>query len=402
MRSGAQPPEKRLGKDAIVSLWIHSCFQFGNSMAAIFLNLYLWRLTGSLWINGMYNIISYAVTALAFILGGWLAKKKDRLVTYRIGITLFACFYLMVIVAGEQVAHYYIWFAIFGGLSGAFYWTGYLILMYDVSTDRNRIHYIAVNMIFFTAAGLAGPPLAGWIISMNEGLHGYTIVFSTAFVMFLLAAVGSFFVSKNPLRRKPYYIGFALAAMRRQTVWLKALIAFFVLGLMQGTMLFLPNIMLYQVFKREDWVGYLGVLFAALTIVTGLLMSKYANEAKTRTYLALSAIGLVVGASFLLLSYGTATVVAFLVVYALLSPLLGNTLSSYYYSLIRILPLKQQFRVETIVMREVFLNSGRVVSILFLILLAERIDGGRMAWILFAIAIPQILIALLVKSRVQE
>lgn len=399
--AGILPPEKRLGKDAVISLWIHSSFQFGNSMAGIFLNLYLWRLTGSLWINGMYNIINYSVTALGFVLGGWIAKRRDRLVSYRFGITLFALFYLMVIAAGEQVARYYVLFALFGGIAGAFYWIGYLVLMYDVSDDRNRIHYMAMNMIFFTAAGLVGPPLAGRIISANDGLHGYMIVFSLAFVMFLMAAVGSFFIKRHPLRHKTYYLKFALSVMRRKTIWLKALIAFFVLGLFQGIMLFLPNIMLYQVFKREDWVGYLGMLFAALTILTGMLMSKYAKEEHARLYVAVSAVGMALGSCFLLANFNTAAVLAFLIAYALFSPLQGNTLSAYYYRMIGVLPLKQQFRVETVVMREMFINLGRIVSIFCLIAFAEGVGGGVLAWILFVAATLQLLLVPLVRGKVE-
>lgn len=45
-------------------------------MSGVFLTLYLWRLTHSLWINGMYNIINYAVAPFAFMLGGLLIKKR--------------------------------------------------------------------------------------------------------------------------------------------------------------------------------------------------------------------------------------------------------------------------------------------------------------------------------------
>src|SRR3979490_2320385 len=93
----AIPEEKKLSRDAKVSLVIHCCFQFGASMSGVFLNLYLWRLTNSLFINGIYSILSWLVAPLALILGGLLAKKKDRMYTYRIGLLLFVLFYLAVI-----------------------------------------------------------------------------------------------------------------------------------------------------------------------------------------------------------------------------------------------------------------------------------------------------------------
>ncbi len=71
------PPEKKkLSKEAAVTLAIQFFFTFGAAMSGLFLNLYLWRLTHSLSINAMYQIISFAVAPLGFALGGWINKKK--------------------------------------------------------------------------------------------------------------------------------------------------------------------------------------------------------------------------------------------------------------------------------------------------------------------------------------
>ncbi|UUZ80781.1 MFS transporter [Paenibacillus sp. P26] len=254
------PVERRLSKEAGAALFIHFCFQFGASMSGVFLTLYLWRLTHSLWINGLYNAVNYAVAPLAFALGGYIIKKKDRMVTYRIGIGLIALFYLAVVLAGERVVDYYVLFAVFNGISSAFYWAGYLTLMYDVSTEQNRIRFLAVNMIFFTLAGLIGPALAGLIIRMNDGLKGYTIVFGIAFFMFLLAALGSLRIKGKTSHHKTYYLKYVGIVMKKNRDWLKALFGFTTMGLFQGIMLFLPNILLFQLVGREDLVGYLGVL----------------------------------------------------------------------------------------------------------------------------------------------
>ncbi len=80
--------------------------------------------------------------------------------------------------------------------------------------------------------------------------------------------------------------------MKKERDWLKALFGFLGMGLLQGTMLFLPNILLFKVMPREDIVGYLGVLYSSLSIVMGIFISKYANASKARLYLAISTLGL--------------------------------------------------------------------------------------------------------------
>lgn len=399
LRGAGKPPERRLEGEAKLSLLIHFFFQFGASMSGVFLNLYLWRLTGDLWINGMYNIINFTVSAGAFVLGGWLVKKTDRMYAYRLGLLLIAAFYICVVLAQEKVADWYPLFAVFGGLSGAFYWVGYLVLMYDVSNDRNRIHYLAMNSIFFTLAGLIGPALAGRVIAVNEGLHGYIIVFSIAFLMFLLAAVGSLKIKAKPSRHKSYYLMHTFKIMKRVPGWPRALWAFLSIGLLQGIMLFLPNILLYEVMPREDQIGYMSVLFSVISILMGMLLSKYARADNSTLYLWISGAGMIAAASLLTMGLQLWTVVVFMILYSFFNPLQGNTISSHYYRLVGRLPLKGNFRVESVVVREVFLNGGRVISISALIFLLGNVQGDRLAYILLGGALCQLFLPLLIRGK---
>jgi YQGE family putative transporter len=359
-------------------------------MSGIFLTLYLWRLTHSLWINGMYNIINYAVAPFAFMLGGLLIKRKDRMVTYRFGIALIALFYLVVVLAQELVVEYYVLFAIFGGMAGAFYWAGYLTLMYDVSTEQNRIRYLAVNMIVFTLAGLIGPALAGFIIRQNSGLQGYTIVFSIAFSMFLLAALGSLRIKTKVSHHKAYYLKFVGLLMNKNRRWLKSLFGFSVLGMLQGMMMFLPSILLFQIVEREDLVGYLGVLYASLGIATGMFISRYGRDDWARRFIVFSTIGCAVGSLFIVWKLTLFTVILFMILYSICAPLQGNTLTSYYFRLIGTLPLRGQLRVESVVMRETFVNGGRVIAIFVLIVLTRYAGEWTLPWVLLAASAAQI------------
>ncbi|MFF2482717.1 MFS transporter [Paenibacillus sp. NPDC058071] len=393
------PPDRKLSRDAIVSIAIHGFFQFGASMSGLFLNLYLWRLTESLAINGYYNLILYAVTPMTFAVGGWIAKKRDKMLTYRIGIGAIAIFYLLVVIAKEQVAHYYIPFAIMNGIASGLYWTGYIILQYDVSTDRNRSRYLAINMVVFNTAGLIGPALAGFIIQQREGLQGYIIIFMLAFVMFLIAAIISLRIPSMRSHHTAYYLHYMGLLMKKKPLWLKALFAFLVLGLFQGMMLFLPNIMLYQTVGREDWVGYLGVFFSALTVATGYVISRSSGTERVRRQVLLSTTGVAIGAGLLLIEVHFWSVALFMIVFSICNPLILNTLNSYYYGLIGTLPLKGQLRVEGVVMRELFLNIGRVISIAMVIWLAKDTESAWLAIVLFAAALMQYGLVLFVNKR---
>ncbi|WP_367649742.1 MFS transporter [Paenibacillus sp. NEAU-GSW1] len=392
------PPERRLGANAVVSLIIHGFFQFGASMSGLFLNLYLWRLTEDLVINGLYNIIVYGSLPVVFAIGGWVAKRWDKMLIYRIGIAMNALFYLLVVIAQEQVVQYYIWFALLNGIATGFYWTGYLIMQYDVSTDANRLRYLGVNLIVFNTAGLAGPALAGYVIKQSEGLQGYMIIFMLAFVMFIVAAIISFRIPAIKSHHKAYYLKFAGLLMKKHPRWLMALVSFFVFGLFQGIMLFLPNILLFQAVGREDWVGYLGVFFSALTVGTGYAISKTKKE-NVSSYLRYSTTAIVIGAAMLLIEVKLWSVAIFMIVFSICNPLASNTLNTFYFRIMSSLPLKGQLRVESVVIRELFLNTGRVLSIAMMIIMAQDTESVWLPIVLFGGALLQYLLLPLVRGN---
>ncbi|MCD9021242.1 MFS transporter [Cohnella silvisoli] len=392
--------DQQLSREARVALFIHGCFQFGASMSGLFLNLYLWRLTEDLVINGIFNIIVYGMTPFAFAIGGWIAKKKDRMVTYRLGIALITVFFLVVIFAQEQVVAYYPVFAAFNGLALGLYWTGYLVLMYDVTESRNRSRFLGINMIVFNSAGLAGPALSGFLISLFEGLRGYLFTFAAASCLFGLASFFSLRIPRIESHHRTYYLKFSGLMMRKNRLWLLSLLGFFVLGLFQGMMLFLPNILMFQTVGREDQVGYLTVFFALLTIATGFFISRRKQQNNIRRDLFVASLLIVMGAAVLLIDIRLWTVILFISVYSLMAPLIINILTSYYYRIMDGLPLRGLFRIESVVVREFFLNTGRVLSIFMQVLFASNLDSPALPVVLILMAFTQLGIVLLVRNRV--
>jgi len=395
------PPEKRLSKEAVTTIVIHGFFQLGASMSGTFLTLYLWRLTEDLFVNGLYALISYLIGPIAFAVAGRYAKTRDRLFTYRLGIALTALFYLFVIAAGTRVVDYFYLFALMGGTAGAFYWLGYLTLTYDVSTDGNRIRYLGLNSIVFNLAGLIGPAVSGWIITMSGGgLEGYTTVFIVAFLMFVVTTLGSFRLRAMGSHHKAYYLNLMPLVFRKDAAFRHCLIGWLFLGAYQAILMLLPNILLYQAFKQEAAVGYAGVVLLGLTIATSYLLSRRGKEALAKRY-CLSAAAAFSAGSAVLVCFGVQTwsVLVFVVLYYACVPLLINSFSAYHYRLVGQLPLKGNLRVETVVARETFINGGRVIGLLALILLSDDLNSPMVPLVLFGAALLQFNFAWIIKKR---
>jgi YQGE family putative transporter len=393
------PFEKKFSREAILTIVLHSFFQFGGSMSFVFVNIYLWRLSHQLSTIAIYNLVCYLIVPIGFIIGGRIAKRWDRLVTYRLGIGFYALFYLSIVLAGDYVSAYYFLFAIAIGLAMGFYWSGVLVLMYDVTTDSNRLRFFSLSTVFFTLSGIIGTAVSGNIITSFSNTTGYLIVFGIALIVFLVTAIGSFQISVKQSRKKRFFLKYAFLLARKNKTWARAVLGFFIIGLLEGMIFFLPSILLYQSFTREDFVGYLVIFFSIISVVASYMLSKIGSNRSTYNIMLSSGMGIVLAASVLLTGYSGWAVVIFMMIQSFFNPWLLNSMTVYYFSLTDRLPLKGQFRIESVIVYESMMNMGRVVSIsLFCIfvLMAKFVSAEVF---LFSIACTQLLIVFCVDKK---
>lgn len=391
--------EKRLSKEAIITLVNHTVYQFGNSLSLIFINLYLWRLTNSLLINGLFNLIAILTQALTTLLVGKFAKKKDRLTIYRYGILLTAVFYIFIVIVRENIVTYFYWFALMKGISQSSYWLGYFTLVYDVSDDGNRHRYLGWNQISMSSANLIGPAAAGAMISMFTGLSGYIFVFSIAFVMFVFAAIGSFKMKEMPSHHTRYYMKYVPQMIKKEPAFIQTLLGWLIIGFPQGILMYVPSILLYTIFNQESTVGYLNVIFLSLSILSSYIISRWADIKSSYLYLLIAGIGFTLSSFVLLGEIAAWSVILFMAFMNIFKPLQGNTYAAYYFQWIDRLPLKEHFRVESVVLRETITNLGRGLGIVFFMVFSKEIDLGSIPWILVSVMGLQLIIPFFVKNE---
>jgi YQGE family putative transporter len=393
------PKEKRLSEQAVITLVNHTIFQFGNSLSLIFINLYLWRLTESLLINGLFNLIAILTQAIATILIGRMAKQKGHLAIYRYGIFLTAFFYLCIIVTQENMVDSFYLFALIKGISQAAYWVSYFTLAHEVSTNHNRHRYLGWNQVSMGMANLIGPAAAGVLISMSTELTGYTIVFSAAFLMFLVATIGSFRIKKEESHHKEYYMKYLKLIVKKKPNFGKVLLGWFIIGFPQGILMYIPPILLFTIFPDESFVGYMNVVFLSLSIFASYVISRVANLESTKLYLFIAAIGMVLSAIFLLSEIAIWTVVLFMSISSLFKPLQANTYAVYYFTWLDKIPLKENFRVESVVLRETIINFGRGIGIVIFMIFSQDINPDTIPWIIVFVMAIQFIMPLLIKER---
>src|SRR5690606_27152917 len=160
-----------------------------------------------------------------------------------------------------------------------------------------------------------------------DGLTGYVINFSFAFLMFAFTAIISFRLKPVPTRHRAYYLRYMGLVIKKYAPYRKVLYGFVLFGAFQGILFFLPNILLFQVLPREDMVGYLSMLFSLTGILAGLFISRYGKDEHIRKFLLSSATGFTLAAVMLLFGLHLWTVLAFMVLQAFFNPIQNNPTS---------------------------------------------------------------------------
>lgn len=389
----------RLAADARATLASHGIYQFGNALSLVFVNLYLWRLTNDLWLNGAYTLLTLLAALPATVYIGRVAKLRDRLFAYRLGIWLTALFYLLMLVFRERMVEFFVFFAILKGVSTAFYWLGHFTLIFDVSTDDTRHRYLGWNSLFTNAANLTGPALAGWLIDRFAGLGGYYLVFGLAFVMFAVSAALSHRMRKRPAFHRAYYLKYTGLLLRKRADFRRSLIGWWLVGLPQGILMYVPSILLYEALSRESQVGYLNAFFLVLSMASSYVLAKRGRNDATRFYLAMSAWGLALSSAALLVDVSLWTVILFMCVMSLFRPVQANAYTAHYYRLVGEMPLKDRFRVESVVIREAVINLGRAAGVVLFMLVAGENGTVWLPWVMFIVMMLQLAVGPLVLPR---
>lgn len=382
--------KSRLSPESKLLLWLDFGFGLSTSLSGLFLSIYLWRLTESWVVNGIYNISLFVFVVVGFIVGGWMSKRKDRLTTFRLGISMMAFFFLSIIVFQEKVALYPSFFGMLNGLAQGFYWIAMLVIAYDVTNNDNRLRYFGWESGVMALAGILGPLLSGYVIEWFPHLTGYIVVFTLSLGIFILIIGGSFFLTQERFRSQTFMLPFIFKRSLKQSLWKKHYFGWFIMGLREGVILVLPPILLYDMAQKESLVGVLTVIFGIVNMVSSQVIGRFGKKEYYHSYTLISAIGLIVTTLVLMIEVNFTTVFIFMVGNAVFSSAIRICYTSHMYSLMSGLPSSgRKLKTELIATRQIFLTLGRILPIFFFMMYAVGVDYELMTWILVMTSLTQ-------------
>lgn len=366
---------------------IHASYGLAAVMSGLFLNLYLWRIAQDLTVNALFILLTFIFGAVAFWLGGIISKQKDRKISYQLGIGLTAVFYLLVIILQETVASIPMLIGVLNGLAAGFYWLGFLILLYDLVDVEARSAFLGKQMAVFGVVNTIGPALSGGIIKYFD-LFGYNIIFTVSFVLFVLGVILSIWLPKDQGSKRKLKTALLWRLTNRTPIFKKMWLGWVVFGSVEGLIIFLPPLLLFMAVENEFYVSIAIIFLGIIAIFSSLWHTKY-NHKEREPYTVLYVwIFYTISCIPLLVSVNLWTILIFLIVNEISKALLGVTYFSFMFRLIGTLPKKAGLRIESLVVREVTINIGRVMSVIALISL-YNFNPETIYFLLFGVILIQ-------------
>src|SRR5690606_28122391 len=140
----------------------------------------------------------------------------------------------------------------------------------------------------------------GYLIGLKENFAGYIYAFMLTALLYLIVFIITFFISQKTSRRKRFFIGLTLIMARRYPLWRSMLFLWFVSGFLGGLTMFLPTLLLYDAFAREDYVSVALALSALVSVIASWYMSRLGTMERVPYYLFVCSIGIALGALVLI------------------------------------------------------------------------------------------------------
>jgi len=355
-----------LTKDLNLLLLIGGLYSLSVALSNTFVNIFLWKQSGEFKDLGLYNMAIIILQLATFILAGRWAKKIDRVIVLRIGVIFLAVFYLAVLFIGDRASSFLLLLGCLLGIGYGFYWLAFNVLTFEVTEPETRDFFNGFLGILTSAGGMIGPILAGYIISSLTKSTGYMIVFGMSLGLFSLAVVLSFFLKRRPASGQ-YLFARIIKERQNNKNWKYITNAHFFQGIREGTFAFMITVFVFIATGSEMALGKFGLINSGISFIAYYIVSRTIKNNNRNKAILSGGILLFFSMFIIIFDFSYMKLLIYAGIIAVAYPLILVPYTSLTFDVIGRGWNAGEMRIEYIVVREMYLNLGRLLSVLVFI-----------------------------------
>ncbi len=386
-----QQKQKPLSHDARILLAVGGLFTISTALSGTFVNVYLWRARNDFVMIGIFNLFQYLTIPAAFFLGGQLTRKKSAGLSLRIGLLFHIAFFLSILLVNRRAPTYVIPLGILLGLAAGFYWVASQILTFDLTNRMNRDTFNSTLGMIFSISGMLSPLISGYVITVFPAFTGYRLIFLVSVAFYVVIWLVSYL-----LKTKPYAKPIALLSCYRKAAlsYRYILLGHYFFGIRNGIFMFLINLLVFITAGNELSIGKLSLVTALVSFVTFYGLEKILKPKRRVFFFTLGAVMMLCSVLFLVWRVNLITLFTFGILNAIFVPFFHVPFESATLNVID-KNAATRSRTEYIILKEIFLNLGRLTGVVaFILILAKNNSPIALRFFLLVVGTVQLLLIL--------
>lgn len=395
---------KSLGKQGVLLLVINALFAVAGALSTTFVNIYLWKVENDYLTIGLYNLSAFVASGFTFLIMGRFVKQANKMISLRLGVAISAAFYLAVLLSGEKAVDFAVWLGLLQGIGTGLYWLAFNVIYFEITNPMNRDSFNGLNGFWGSIAWMISPWVAGFIISSMDNTYGYRIIFTISGIIFSIGVVISFFLKHRKVQGHYEFLPILKSIRKENKIWKSISLAMVAQGAREGVFAFLISLLVFMTTQNEMKLGNYNLITAAVALLSYYLVGKYLHYEWRKKSMLLATIMLSVVMLPLFWKVNYMTLIWFGIGTNLFLPLYLVPLTSIVFDAIGKDRDSAEHRVEFVVIRELGLNIGRVLSVLAFIAVIMINDSEKaIISLMFVIgSIPVLAWVALRKERLQS
>ncbi|CAM3542173.1 MFS transporter [Marinicrinis lubricantis] len=377
-----------LDRQSILLLTVQGLHGAATALSILFVNVFIFKQSRDFGLIGWFALFQHLGGTLTFYFAGKWVKEHNKMITLRIGISLSAVMYLVILFLDGQAARFALLLGTLQGISSGLFWLAFNVVYFEITGPHNRDRFNGIAGLLGSLSGMLAPWLSGFIIGQLGDGKGYPVIFSTSLAVFIVAVVFSFFLKKRKVDGKyEWFYAFKHLADHKNP-WRKAFTGLVFQGIREGIFFFLVGLLVYEVTQNEFRLGTYSFITSAVGLLSFWLIGRWMKPKRRLKFMLVGTIALLVFILpfFVQLSYPTLLI--FGIGTSLFFPMFAIPMTSSVFDLIGKDQKAVEHRVEYVVLRETGLNVGRILGNLLFIAFVTWIGiEQRIPFIIFLVVI---------------
>ncbi|WP_432402032.1 MFS transporter [Wukongibacter sp. M2B1] len=362
-----------MSKKAKILLLISGLFTLSMGLSNVFVNIFLWKKSNDFIIIAKYNLMHYIFLPASYIAAGWISKRKNGILSLRLGIGFFILFFMSILLLKNDLVKYIYPIGILYGIAAGFYWLAFQVLAFDFTSLNNRDTFNGLNGCICGVASAIAPFTGAYIIEKNQNSFGYVIVFAISLSLFVVLILISLTLHSEHYGDK---LNFKTIFSKNGFEWSNYIKSTTAWGLRDVVILFLISILVYKTTGSEMALGKLSMIAYLISSGAYVLEQRLIKPKRRVFSMGLGSILMFIAVFGLFTKISYTTLVIYMILDAIFLPFFIVPVSSASFNILS-RSHEEKMRTEYMINREFALNIGRIVSTSLLIIILTFVKNKR-------------------------